>query len=47
MNNKKEEIRKEYESGLTAKELSEKHKIKANTINVWAKRYKWNKRLQK
>ena len=47
MDNQKEKIRAEYESGAGAKELAEKYNIKANTINVWAKRYRWNKRLQK
>lgn len=47
MDKKKEQIKAEYESGATAKELAEKHNIKANTITIWAKRHKWNKRLQK
>lgn len=47
MDNQKEKIRAEYESGAGAKELAEKYNIKANTINVWAKRYRWNKKQQK
>jgi phage protein len=47
MDNQKEKIRAEYESGAGAKELAEKYSIKANTINVWAKRYSWNKKQQK
>lgn len=44
---KKDQIRAEYENGAGAKELAEKYNIKANTITIWAKRHKWNKRLQK
>lgn len=44
---KKDQIRAEYENGAGAKELAEKYNIKANTINVWAKRYCWNKKQQK
>ena len=47
MDNQREKIRAEYESGAGAKELAEKYNIKANTINVWAKRYRWNKKQQK
>lgn len=47
MDKKKEQIKAEYESGSGAKELAEKYNIKANTINVWAKRYRWNKKQQK
>ena len=47
MDNQKEKIRAEYESGVGAKELAEKYNIKANTINVWAKRYRWSKKQQK
>ena len=47
MDDQKEKIRAEYESGAGAKELAEKYNIKANTINVWAKRYRWNKKQQK
>jgi len=47
MDNQREKIRAEYENGAGAKELAEKYNIKANTINVWAKRYRWNKKQQK
>ena len=47
MDKKKEQIKAEYENGSGAKELAEKYNIKANTINVWAKRYRWNKKQQK
>lgn len=46
MDNQKEKIRAEYESGAGAKELAEKYNIKDSTIRVWAKRYKWNKKKQ-
>lgn len=44
MDNQREKIRAEYESGAGAKELAEKYNIKDSTIRVWAKRYKWNKK---
>jgi|GEM_PF-3016120 len=46
MDNQREKIRAEYESGAGAKELAEKYNIKDSTIRVWAKRYKWNKKKQ-
>ena len=46
MDNQKEKIRAEYESGAGAKELAEKYNIKDSTIRVWAKRYKWSKKKQ-
>lgn len=39
----KEQIKKDYLSGIPPKKLAEKHDISLNTIKSWIKRYGWSK----
>lgn len=38
----KEQIKKDYLSGIPPKKLAEKHDISLNTIKSWIKRYGWS-----
>ena len=38
----KEQIKKDYLSGISPKKLAEKYDISLNTIKSWIKRYGWS-----